>query len=183
MAYRVHQYDQPGITPISPHIIELYRRCYAAPPWSETPEQLDGYPAKLAAATKRPGFTALTARDDSGRLAGVCYGWPTPADLTGSHIYDALVKTFGPDATAALTRDAFEVAELFVHPEHQGRGIGRRLLAEATGHWPAAWLITDPQAPAAALYRKLGWREFGALPADFYPQLRLSVFARADMTA
>ncbi len=29
-------------------IIALYRRCYAGRPWSETPEQLDAYPGRLA---------------------------------------------------------------------------------------------------------------------------------------
>jgi hypothetical protein len=40
----------------------------------------------------------------------------------------------------------------------------------------SAWLITDPGAPAAGLYRRLGWREAGPLPAGFYPQSRASVF-------
>jgi GNAT superfamily N-acetyltransferase len=173
-----YEYRQLDITPtMHAQIIDLYQRCYAAPPWSETPEQLNDYPANLAASMERPGFIAHTASDDAGRLVGVCYGWPTPADLTGNHVYDTLIKTFGLDATTALTRDAFEVVELFIHPDHQGQGIGRNLLTQATGSWPTAWLITSPQAPAAVLYRKLGWQEAGDLPTDFHPQLKLSVFA------
>lgn len=176
MSHTCHVHDGSGIAPISGQVIDLYRECYAAPPWSETPEQLDAYPARLAAVTERAGFRAMTAHDDGGRLAGVCYGWPTPADLTGGGLYDALVESFGAATVAAFTRDAFEVAELFVRPGSQGQGIGRRLLTRLTAGWPAAWLITDPHKPAAALYRKLGWREAGQLPAGFYPGARLSVY-------
>ncbi|MFI7641730.1 GNAT family N-acetyltransferase [Nonomuraea sp. NPDC049400] len=178
----IHPYDRhdgPGIAPLSAQIIDLYQRCYAAPPWSETPEQLGAYPAKLAASAALPGFSALTTSDHTGRLTGVCYGWPTPADLTGNRIYDALITAFGLPATTELTRGAFEVAELFVHPDHQGQGIASHLLTRMTAGWPTAWLITSPHAPAASLYRKLGWRELGPLPDDFYPQLRASVFTRA----
>ncbi|MER6008705.1 GNAT family N-acetyltransferase [Nonomuraea sp. NPDC051941] len=169
-------HDGPGITAISAQIIDLYQRCYAAPPWSETPEQLGRYPAKLAAGAAKPGFSALTTTDDADRLTGVCYGWPTPDELSGNRVYDALVTAFGLPAATALTRGAFEVVELFVHPGHQGQGIGARLLDGMTAGRPSAWLITDPGAPAAGLYRRLGWREAGPLPAGFYPQSRASVF-------
>ncbi|MGW0200769.1 GNAT family N-acetyltransferase [Nonomuraea sp. NPDC003201] len=114
--------------------------------------------------------------DDADRLTGVCYGWPTPDELSGNRVYDALVTAFGLPAATALTRGAFEVVELFVHPGHQGQGIGARLLDGMTAGRPSAWLITDPGAPAAGLYRRLGWREAGPLPAGFYPQSRASVF-------
>jgi GNAT superfamily N-acetyltransferase len=177
MAERCREHDGAGIAEMSGQIIDLYRECYAAPPWSETPEQLDAYPAKLAAAADRPGFSALTAHDEGGRLDGVCYGWPTPADLTRNHLYDTLAETFGAATVTAFTRNALEVAEIFVRPGCQGQGIGRRLLTRLTDGWPAAWLITSPHVPAADLYRRLGWREVGPLPAGFYPRLPLSVFA------
>lgn len=41
---------------------------------------------------------------------------------------------------------------------------------------PPAWLITYARSPAARLYRSLGWRDQGPLPADLYPRLRLSLF-------
>jgi len=176
MPHPCNRLDGPQTQAIAAEVIDLYRRCYAAPPWSETPEQLDGYPAKLAASTVRPGFTALTARDPSGRLTGICYGWPTPADLSGNSIYDALIRVLGPHTVAALTRDSLEIAELFVHPDTRGQSIGRTLLTRATATWPAAWLITDPHSPAADLYRRLGWQQSATLPRDLYPQLQLSFF-------
>ncbi|GAA4966659.1 GNAT superfamily N-acetyltransferase [Nonomuraea thailandensis] len=147
-------------------ITALYRRCYAGPPWSEPPEQLDAYPDRLAEALERPDFNAWVERDHEGRLIGICYGWPTPADLSGSRIYDMLRDSFGAPAVSRMTAGSFEVVELFVHPEARGKGIASRLLAQATAGWPKAWLITSPQAPAARLYHRLGWQEAGPLPGD-----------------
>ncbi|WP_433466378.1 GNAT family N-acetyltransferase [Spirillospora sp. CA-128828] len=171
----VMRLDGPAARRIGEEIAGLYRRCYAAPPWSETSARLADYPGKLAASTERPGFGAWIVRD-GGRLAGVCYGWPTPSDLSGNRIYTTLVRAAGAEDAAALTRGAFEVAELFVHPAHQGRGLGRTLLTGAVAGWDTAWLITHPGAPAARLYQRLGWRRAVALPADFYPQLPMSVY-------
>ncbi|WP_336207396.1 GNAT family N-acetyltransferase [Nonomuraea sp. LPB2021202275-12-8] len=81
------------------------------------------------------------------------------------------------DAAVELARDAFEVAELFVHPGTRGGGLGRRLLGGAVAGWPRAWLITSPQAPAARLYQALGWRQVASLPADYCPEPELAVFA------
>ncbi|KAF7600702.1 MAG: GNAT family N-acetyltransferase [Candidatus Dactylopiibacterium carminicum] len=60
------------------------------------------------------------------------------------------------------------VFALFVHPAHEGRGVGRRLLDTAEG-WllsqacSEAWLLTDsrPEVRANGFYRALGWRAEG----------------------
>ncbi|UBU11567.1 GNAT family N-acetyltransferase [Nonomuraea gerenzanensis] len=155
-------------------VIALYRRCYADPPWSETPEQLDAYPDRLTRTLEHPSFNAWVERDHEGELIGICYGWPTPADLSGNRIYDMLTRSLGAPAVSNLTAGSFEVVELFVHPEARGRGIASALLTQAVAGWPRAWLITSPQAPAARLYRRLGWREAGPLPGD--PPLALFTF-------
>lgn len=55
---------------------------------------------------------------------------------------------------------------LFVHPDHEGRGAGRALLARALealwseGH-ERALLTTDPNTRAEAFYRRGGWRAVG----------------------
>lgn len=155
--------DGPGCLAISAEITGLYRRCFSEPPWYETEDDFAAFPGKLARDVERPGFAAWAERDGD-RLAGVCFGWPTPADLTGVPIYEELQRSFGPAVVARITQGAFEVVELFVHPDAQGRGIGRRLLEAAVAGWPRAWLLTSPRAPAARFYRALGWQRIGALP-------------------
>ncbi|WP_067479399.1 GNAT family N-acetyltransferase [Actinomadura hibisca] len=171
--------DGRAARPLAPQIIDLYNACYSRPPWNETPAQLADYPASLDASLDRPGFTAHVAFDPGGGLAGLCYGWPSPADLPANQIYDAIVRVLGTGGAAALTRGAFEVAELFVRPDARGHGHGRRLLTDAVTGWPAAWLITSPRTPAADLYRHLGWREGASLPRELYPPLPLSIFTLA----
>ncbi|MFF0312898.1 GNAT family N-acetyltransferase [Streptosporangium sp. NPDC004379] len=181
MPYPCHRHDAAEVVSMSADVIALYEHCYGASPWSETPEQLRAYPARLTRSLARPGFTAWTVRDDHDRLVGVCYGWPTPTDLSNNHLYKALVDALGLDATRRLVHGAFEVAELFVHPDARGCGFGRSLLNAATADRSTAWLITSPHVPAARLYQHLGWRQITLLPADFYPQLPLAVFGRAEI--
>lgn len=58
---------------------------------------------------------------------------------------------------------------LFVRPEYEGRGIGRRLLAMNL-EWMReiginrAFLDTAPKSRAASIYRQLGWVETGIIP-------------------
>lgn len=60
-----------------------------------------------------------------------------------------------------------EVLRLYVHPRHQGQGVGRRLLqaaetlaqqAGATGCWLSAW---EGNSRALAFYPRQGYRDVG----------------------
>jgi GNAT superfamily N-acetyltransferase len=58
---------------------------------------------------------------------------------------------------------------LFVHPSAQGRGYGRRLMAEmSTWLWERGlqtlWLNTGAGTRAEAFYRRLGWQCTGSTP-------------------
>jgi GNAT superfamily N-acetyltransferase len=58
---------------------------------------------------------------------------------------------------------------LFVRPEHEGKGIGRKL-HDMMLDWyftqtqETVWLGTGPNTRAEAFYRALGWRETGRRP-------------------
>jgi ribosomal protein S18 acetylase RimI-like enzyme len=59
---------------------------------------------------------------------------------------------------------------LFVHPDHEGRGHGRRL-HDALVEWlfqqrlPHLWLSTEPNTRAQRFYEKAGWSLVGTLPS------------------
>jgi len=55
---------------------------------------------------------------------------------------------------------------LFVHPDHEGKGIGRKLFGMMIDWYfslyqQPLWLGTAPNTRAAKFYREAGWREIG----------------------
>ncbi|MEU4160468.1 GNAT family N-acetyltransferase [Actinoplanes sp. NPDC026670] len=136
----------------------VYRQCFAAPPWNETPDEIAAYPRQLARQTGHPGAHGFVAEDEHGEIAGAVYGWPAPPRLPENNEYDLAVRdAVGPDAAGLLVEPAVLVAELMVAPAHRRRGLGRMLLARYTAGHPRAWLATHPQAEAVALYEAEGW--------------------------
>jgi len=55
---------------------------------------------------------------------------------------------------------------LFVHPDHEGKGIGK-MLHDVMMNWyftkttDNVWLGTEPNTKAAKFYKKNGWKEIG----------------------
>ena len=111
-----------------------------------------------------PDFRALTATENgSGEPVGFGYGFRGQA---GQWWHDtvarALAAAHGGPAAAAWLEDSFEVAELHVMPEYQGRGIGTGLLLRLTSDRPerTALLSTmDADTPARRLYRGVGFTD------------------------
>ncbi len=149
----------------------LYRRCFTEPPWRESAERLAAFPGRLSAHLGQDGFDGLVAVDD-GHLVGAVYGWPAGGELaSGTHFDDALAAAVPPAVACRLLAPALIVAELMVDPGHQQRGIGRVLLARLVDGWPSAWLCTHPEAPAAGMYRRDGWREEVGFAVDGCPMV------------
>lgn len=76
------------------------------------------------------------------------------------------VLLIGPAVVGFVAVDARagSVEMLYVHPAHEGRTIGRRLMRRAVddlvrlGH-RTAWLVTARESRAARFYRAQGWVE------------------------
>jgi ribosomal protein S18 acetylase RimI-like enzyme len=122
-------------------------------------DHLDGRVAVFARHTTYPGFRAFVALDDrvGHRLLGFSYGYAT---APGQWWHDVVRTALTVEQIDRWLRDGFEVAELHVRPEAQGRGLGRALLTRLLDGLPyrRALLSTmDRETPARALYRSLGF--------------------------
>jgi ribosomal protein S18 acetylase RimI-like enzyme len=98
-----------------------------------------------------------------GRIIAFAYGFRGAAgqwwhDLVRS----AITATAGEATAAAWLDDSLEIAEVHVHPDFQGRGIGRSLvltLAAGRRERTAALSTQDAESPARRLYRSLGFAD------------------------
>jgi ribosomal protein S18 acetylase RimI-like enzyme len=105
---------------------------------------------------RNPGFVAATAVVDDA-VVGFGYGY---RGAPGQWWYDVVARGLGRDATRRWLHQGFELAELHVLPEHQGRGIGRRLLDDVMARTDAGQVLLstpDIESPARLLYRSRGF--------------------------
>ena len=127
-------------------------------------DMLAGRRSIMAGHAVHPGFRALTAAEDgSGETVGFGYGFRgAPGQWWHDTVARALTSAHGAAVAGAWLSDSFEVAELHVVPEYQGRGIGAGLLLRLTSGRPerTALLSTrDAESPARRLYRGVGFTD------------------------
>jgi ribosomal protein S18 acetylase RimI-like enzyme len=124
-----------------------------------------------------PGFRALAVTGGRGKPVGFGYGFHgAPSQWWHDTVARGLAADRGAEQAAAWLDDSFEVAELHVLPEYQGRGIGRNLLLTLASGRPerTALLSTrDADTPARRLYRDVGFTDlltgFAFIPGDEPP--------------
>ncbi|MEZ2120926.1 MULTISPECIES: GNAT family N-acetyltransferase [unclassified Corynebacterium] len=113
-----------------------------------------------------PGFKAVCSVSD-GQITGIAYGMNgEPGKNWTRAIADGLARSGGVDPRwPEMLADYYEVSELHVLPEMQGRGIGRKLLTALLEDAPQSWaLLSTPEVPheanrAFSLYRSLGFTD------------------------
>jgi ribosomal protein S18 acetylase RimI-like enzyme len=114
---------------------------------------------------RRPGWRAVGWLDAGGSLLGIAYGYAGgPGQWWFEEVRRGLYNA-GLDAQTWL-RDYFELTELHVRPDAQGRGLGEGLLrALLAGTTRSRVLLSTPeygpQPPGRAwqLYRRIGFRD------------------------
>jgi len=127
-------------------------------------EMLAGRRSIMAGHATHPGFRGLAATENgSGEPVGFGYGFHGAAgQWWHDTVAGALATSRGETAAAAWLDDSFEVAELHVAPEYQGRGIGAGLLLKLTSDRPertAVLSTRDADSPARRLYRGVGFTD------------------------
>ncbi|WP_096457042.1 GNAT family N-acetyltransferase [Corynebacterium suranareeae] len=116
--------------------------------------------------SQNPGFTAVTALVDD-QVVGVAYGFNGSPDHWWQHqLRRGLRQLGGPTETEFhIISDYFEVAEVHVHPDFQGHGIGRRMMHELLQDKASSYAILstpeieDEANKAFSLYRSLGFTD------------------------
>ena len=102
-----------------------------------------------------------------------CFDRPWPASDFAHHIDRDLTLTTPDTRALAVIREGGGQAELLTlatHPDARGQGLARALLAEALPQLDAAVLfleVAEDNAPALALYRRLGFTPFGRRPGYY----------------
>lgn len=123
--------------------------------------------------TAYPGFAATGAFDTAneaadptdGELIGFGYGY---LGASGQWWHDTVAQALGRDGSRRWLRNGFELAELHVLPDHQGKGLGRGLLTDVLSRTAATRVVLstpDTESPARLLYRSFGFED---LVCGFY---------------
>ena len=131
----------------------VYETAMAYPPG--TGAQRAGY---AVGHTRLAGFRAVLAVDDADdRLVGFGYGY---ASKPGQWWHDQVRLAIGPELAARWLVAGFELCELHVLPECQGRAIGREILLTLSELVEQRrMLLSTPEGPTRAwrLYTSLGF--------------------------
>ena len=151
----LHMVDAAGFVHWIDEAISVYAVAMRAPS-----EQLPGRRAIANQHTSHDGFRCLLAVEN-GELVGFGYGF---RGETGQWWHDIvmemLVSTLGAEKAKRWFDDPFEIAEVHVRPNHQGRGTGRRILtALCAGRTERTAVLStqDVKSRARGLYRSLGF--------------------------
>ncbi|WP_033293413.1 GNAT family N-acetyltransferase [Amycolatopsis jejuensis] len=109
----------------------------------------------------REGWRCMAALDDDGVLLGLAYGYKGRAgQWWHEQVRHGLTRRSGPEAADRWLSDYFELTEIHVRPESQGKQIGEDLLRRLLDGVPSAnVLLSTPEGTSRAwkLYRRTGF--------------------------
>lgn len=125
-------------------------------------EQLTGRMSIMRNHAAYPDFACLLAEaPQERRIVGFAYGFHgTEGQWWHDVVHRGLCDRAGPEVCEDWLGDALELAEIHVHPDYQGRGIGRRLIhALCAGRPERTAVLSTHDAPTAArhLYQDVGF--------------------------
>ncbi|MEU2744823.1 GNAT family N-acetyltransferase [Streptomyces collinus] len=161
----------PDILTVADELTEAYAEVFTAPPWEprDAEETRAEFRERLETDVRRPGFRAVLALSEDGRVDGFATGWTTQAPFRTDRAYGKVTRRLGAERVNELLVGRSEIDELGVCSRARGTGLGRRLLSALSSGAPdgRAWLMTWNGAPdALAFYRRAGWQEPDPLPGE-----------------
>ncbi|MDT0328826.1 GNAT family N-acetyltransferase [Nocardiopsis lambiniae] len=153
----LRELDAPAFAHAVPALLQVYEAAMEPPP-----EQLPGRAAVMKTHSRHPGFRSIVAVREE-RPIGFAYAFHGARGQWWHDTVSAGLRAEGGRAGARRwMTDAFEIAEVHVHPEAQNRGIGRAVLHALCSDRPERTAVLSTRAgPTAArhLYRSCGFVE------------------------
>ncbi|MEO3783375.1 GNAT family N-acetyltransferase [Actinocorallia sp. B10E7] len=128
--------------------------------------QLPGRQAIMQRHADHPRFRAFVVerrRTLGSTIVGFIYGFHGSSGQWWHDVVESeLSARSGHEHAEHWLGDAYEVAELHVHPDYQGMGLGRRLLTTLCTDRPESTVVLStldrrPETPAHRLYRSVGF--------------------------
>lgn len=168
--------DGPASLTAEDALTAVYRAAFTAPGYDEPEEAVSRFRREqLPTHAARPGFRCATLRL-AGTVAGFAYGH---TGERGQWWTDTVATRVPATLAGDWLGGHFELVQVAVAPEHQGRGFGAALvdgLLLGLPHDRALLTTYDDERPAPRLYRRLGWRRLatGALDSRDLWGLRLT---------
>lgn len=155
------------VVALQPDFERVYAAAFGEPPYRRNALDAQRFAQALGAHTRERGFDCLAARADDGRVLGFAYGYTGEQGQWWNDIVSSVMTR--ENVTRWLT-DRFELVELAVLPEAQGRGIGARLhddLVAVLPHATAVLSTIAEETVALGLYLRRGWQV--VVPAMRFP--------------
>ncbi|MCD0450946.1 GNAT family N-acetyltransferase [Actinocorallia sp. API 0066] len=130
--------------------------------------QLPGRLAIMHRHASYPGFRAFVyerRRAFGATPVGFIYGFHGAVGQWWHDVVNRELSTrAGYEHARSWLGDAYEVAELHVHPDYQGRGLGRTLLTTLCAERGERTVVLStlerhPETPAKQLYRSVGFHD------------------------
>ncbi|RCV55267.1 GNAT family N-acetyltransferase [Marinitenerispora sediminis] len=148
----------PAFVRAVPALLEVYRAAMAPPG-----DQLTGRRAIMERHAGHPRFRSFTAvRTADGSAVGFAYGFHGQRGQWWHDVVSDALRLRDPDAERHWFTDSFEIAEVHVRPEWQGRGIGRRMLEALAAERPELTAVLSTHSGptrARALYHSCGFTD------------------------
>jgi len=139
-------------------VVTIYREAFSCAPYFKGDAELDEFVAALHEHMQRAGFRMVAAEAGmSGTLVGFAYGYTSLPDQWWQL---SVRPALSAEDAARWLDDSFQLVEIAVPPEYQGRGIGNRLhdvLLRGLPHCCAVLSTLSAETPAMRMYQRRGW--------------------------
>lgn len=139
-------------------IVSIYRDAFSVPPYSRGEPEIASFAQSLPRHMGREAFCFVAALEgNSEQMVGFAYGYTS---ARGQWWYENVRKALSPPVAAEWLANSFQLVEIAVTPQAQGRGIGSllhdRLLGQVR-HEKAVLSTLRAETVAHRLYQKRGW--------------------------